>query len=354
MPGRYVARRARDHWPSQHFGSHLPIRRTTCEAPVEQLDFADMPTVSVCIATYRRNEQLRALLDDLLDQERLPEQIVVVDNDAAGGAGSVISEYRRACLAPRLTYDVQPEPNIALTRNRTVGLATEDWLAFIDDDERAPRDWLRKLMEAALTYGADGVLAPVEPRVPDTAPPWIRRGSFYDFPHQRSGEPVLLNRMRFGNVLLRGEPLRAEHGPFDPSFGLTAGEDGELLVRLAHKGARIVWFEQAPVFEPIEAKRLSLKWLMQRALSGGQTFARAFVTGRYRSVHSLDQAIFYARASLQMLAAAALASVIWPLGRHRSAAWLIKASANYGKLSTLWGARHHGYARSSSVEAGLS
>ncbi len=308
-----------------------------------------MSTVSICIATYKRNERLRELLWDLMRQERLPEQIVVVDNDAGGGAGAIVEEIRRCGRPPRLDYAVQPRPSIALTRNRTVELATGEWLAFIDDDERAPKEWLGRLLEAAHRYAADGVLAPVEPQLPATAPAWLRRGRFYDFPHQRSGAPVPLNCMRFGNVLLRGAPVRAEAGPFDPAFGLTAGEDGDLLVRLAHDGARIVWYEDAPVFEPIEARRLRLAWLLQRALGGGQGYARALVRGHYRPISDAERLLFYARAFAQMLLAAALAGLTWPFGRHHAAHWLIKASANLGKLSTIWGWTHSEYARAPGV-----
>ncbi|HJS89914.1 MAG TPA: glycosyltransferase family 2 protein [Steroidobacteraceae bacterium] len=309
-----------------------------------------MPTVSVCIATYRRNERLRAVLDDLARQSRVPDQIVVVDNDPAGGARGVIEEFRRAAPGLEVEYDIQISPNIASTRNRTVELAAGEWLAFIDDDERAPKEWLQRLLAAAETYGADGVLGPVEPQVPPTAPRWIRRGRFYDFAHQASGAPVPLNCMRFGNVLLRAERVRAEPGPFDPSFGLMPGEDGDLLVRLVHRGARIVWYEEAPVFEPIEAKRLSLAWLLQRAFGGGQSFARAVVRGRYRRINALGKLRFYLRALLQMMAAGLLAGLSWPLGRHHAAAWLIKASANFGKLSILWGWEHNEYARISSAQ----
>src|SRR5262249_26848679 len=160
------------------------------------------------------------------------------------------------------------ERNIARTRNLTVSLAKGEWLAFIDDDERASPTWLQNLLEAARQHGADGVLSPVEPRLPDEAPGWIRRGRFYDVPHQPEGARVPLNCMRFGNVLLRGELLRREPGPFDERYRLATGEDGDLLVRLTHKGANIVWSERAPVYEPVEAQRLSLRWLMRRAFSG--------------------------------------------------------------------------------------
>jgi succinoglycan biosynthesis protein ExoM len=309
------------------------------------MDTSAAPLVSVCLATFRRNQQLRAVLDDLAHQDRLPDQVVVVDNDAAGGARPIVEQCRAAGAPFCIEYDVQPVPNIAITRNRTVELASGDWIAFIDDDERAPGDWLRQLLHAADHYRADGVLAPVEPEVPPTAPAWIRRGRFYDFPHQADGAEVPLNCMRFGNVLLRADRLRAEPGPFDPRHGLMAGEDVDLLVRLAHNGAKIVWSEKSPVFEPIEPKRLSLGWLLLRALSGGQGFARFTLDGSYRAIGWLGRGVFLLRALLQLIAATAMALLFLPLGRHHAAAWLIKASANFGKLSVLWGWRYHAYGR---------
>ncbi len=117
--------------------------------------------------------------------------------------GTTAGLVRTAHRAFPLDYAIQPQPNIALTRNRSVEMATGEWLAFIDDDERAPHQSLSRLLKAAATHAADGVLGPVEPQVPDTAPRWLRRGRFYDFPHQRTGAPVSLNCMRFGYVLLR-------------------------------------------------------------------------------------------------------------------------------------------------------
>jgi succinoglycan biosynthesis protein ExoM len=303
------------------------------------------PYVSVCLATFRRNDRLRAVLDDLAVQSRLPDQIVIVDNDPAGGARSVVDAYRATGVPFEVIYDVQPEPNIAQTRNRTCELATGEWMASIDDDERAPKEWLQNLLSAAERFQADGVLSPVEPLVPESAPAWIRRGRFYDFPHQPEGAVVPQHGMRFGNVLLSARHVRAEPGPFDIRHGLMAGEDFDLLVRLTRNGAKIVWSETAPVFEPIEAKRLSLRWLLQRSFSGGQAFARYVVSGGFRPIGPLGRCLFYLRALAQMLVAGAFAAVAWVFGRHHGAAWLITATANFGKLTTLWGWRYHEYAR---------
>jgi succinoglycan biosynthesis protein ExoM len=300
--------------------------------------------LSICIATYRRPERLAALLEDLVHQELAPDEVVVVDNDAAGSAREIVEQRRAKGCSFALVYEIQPERNIALTRSRTVHASHGEWLAFVDDDERAPPAWLRLLLGAAERYQADGVLAPVEPQVPVSAPAWIRHGNFYDWPHLPSGALVPPNMLRFGNVLLRGARLRAEPGPFDASFRLSTGEDGELLMRLIAKGAKVVWCDEAIVWEPIESRRLSLRWLLQRALSGGQHFARLSIQGRYGPVNTAERCLLMARWLGQLLVALALAALSWPIGRHRAVAWLIKASANFGKLSVFVGWRYGEYA----------
>lgn len=303
-----------------------------------------MSKVSVCLATYRRPQQLESLLEDLTRQTRPPDELIVVDNDGDGSARQIVDRRVSAGAPFAIHYDIQPIKNISLTRNKTVMGATGDWLAFIDDDERAPETWLEQLLAAAARYEADGVLAPVIPDVPPTAPAWIRRGRFYDFHRLPSGSILAGNHMRFGNVLLRGSSVRALTGPFDPELGLTGGEDGDMLSRLKLAGARIVWCDEAVVHEPVAASRLKLKWLLLRALSGGQDFARHTLRGRYGPVSLASRLLLLTRALLQTLAAALLVLVSWPLGRHHAAHWLTKVSANIGKLSVFLGWRYREYA----------
>ncbi len=300
--------------------------------------------ISLCVATYRRPDRLSAVLDDLVRQQFLPAELIVVDNDAGGSARAAV-ERRRELGAPfPIHYDIQPVKNIALTRNRTIELATHEWLAFIDDDERAPTAWLQQLVAAATAFGADGVLGPVEPVVPPDAPGWIHRGGFYEWPRMMTGTAVPPNRLRFGNVLLRGTFLRGTAAPFDPAYGLTGGEDGDMLGRLVQKGMRIVWCDEAIVHEPVEASRLTLRWLLLRGLRGGQDFARHTLSGSYGRVTTMVRARLFMRASVQLAVAAGLTLVSWPFGTHRAVRWLIRASANLGKLSVFWGWHYREYA----------
>ena len=300
--------------------------------------------ISVCIATYRRPERLRALLDDLAHQRRLPLEVVVVDNDGAA-SGRPATDAAVAAGAPfPIQYSLQSFKNVALTRNRTVVLARGDWLAFVDDDERAPPEWLEQLADAATRFGADGVLGPVEPALPATAPAWLRRGRFYHWARMKTGTIVPANLLRFGNVLLSAALLRTQNPVFNPAYGLTGGEDGDLLTRLVQTGARIVWCDQAVVNEPVESSRLSLRWLLLRALRGGQDFARHTLAGRYGPVTTVVRAQLFLRSLAQMIVAGGLALMCLPLGLHLAAHWLTKAAANLGKLSAFLGLHYREYA----------
>lgn len=301
------------------------------------------PGISVCIATYRRADRLECLLLDLTRQQLLPGEVIVVDNDADGSGRSSIQRLMQTQLPFPIHYDIQPVKNISLTRNRTVELSSHEWLAFVDDDERAPADWLAKLDAAARGNGADCVLGPVDPVVPADAPAWIRRGHFYDFPRMPTGTVVPPNRLRFGNLLARAESMRSLNVMFDPAYGLTGGEDGDLLSRMALAGARIVWCDEAIVHEPVERSRLNLRWLLRRSLRGGQDFARHCLSGRYGR-RGPRRVPLFARAFLQMIVAAGLSLLLLPLGRHHAAHWLTKASANIGKLSIFAGWHYREYA----------
>lgn len=299
--------------------------------------------ISVCIATYRRLDRLEALLLDLARQALLPSEVVVVDNDAAGTARPVVERCRQVPVPFPIHYDIQPQKNISLTRNRTVELSQHEWLAFVDDDERAPEFWLERLAATARETSADGVLGPVVPLVPEDAPSWIRRGNFYDFPRMKTGSVVPPNRLRFGNLLLRTSRVKAMEVIFDPAYGLTGGEDGDLLSRMTLRGSRIVWCDEAEVREPIERSRLNLKWLLRRSLRGGQDFARHSLSGRYGQ-RTAGRSRLFLRALVQLVVAAVICVVTLPLGRHHSAHWLTRASANMGKLSIFLGWHYREYA----------
>lgn len=302
--------------------------------------------VSVCICTYRRPAQLAELLRRLEEQDITAAafDVVVVDNDAAASARDVVQAALARGLPYDLRYDVQPEKNIALTRNRTVAMATGQWIAFIDDDELPSRPWLRRMLETVTAHQAQGAMGPVRPVVPDSAPEWIRGGDFYERARFPTGTIVPRNQFRTSNALCEADWLRRVDGPFDPAYGLTGGSDGVLFSRLAGLGARFVWCDEAEVEELVGEKRLTLRWLLMRRFRGGSDFARLTVTGLYGPVRPWTVPLLAGRALGQLAVAAGLTLVSLPFGRRRAANWLFRVFSNAGKLAGLVGVRYREYA----------
>ena len=108
-----------------------------------------MPHISVCVCTYKRPELLQQLLNELACQEtqgRFTVDVVVVDNDAAESARSVVEHWVSTDSRLAVAYCVEPQQNIALARNAAIKRATGDFIAFFDDDQVPIRQWLLTLL----------------------------------------------------------------------------------------------------------------------------------------------------------------------------------------------------------------
>ncbi|HEX4871861.1 MAG TPA: glycosyltransferase family 2 protein [Nevskiaceae bacterium] len=302
-----------------------------------------MPEVSVCICTFRRAAQLRLLLQDLAAQTHRPQQVVVVDNDPSGsGRPGTEGDWPFA-----LHYDIQPERNISLTRNRTIAHATGEWIGILDDDERVPADWLATMLSTAAEGGAEVVVGPVLYRLPEDAPGWISPALF-PTPRHTHGRPFPINRIGGGNALLKASRVRAQcregWGPYDPALGITGGEDVEFFLRLHHAGAVMVWCDRVAAWEPVAAERLNWRWIRRRALRGGQDYARNTRLGHFAPRRPWTAPAFLAEALVKLLIAAAVCLLWLPLSRRRAAPWAVKLWANAGKLGGWFGAHYREYA----------
>ena len=227
--------------------------------------------VALCIASYRRPQGLQALLGGLdaqrFEGERPEIVLVIADNDVAESARPVCEDARRWLSLP-LRYVVEPRKGIPIARNATLRHAGDaDWLAFIDDDEVPEPRWLDTLMRVQRETDADVVTGPVLPRFSEPAPEWIVAGGLFDPPRYATGTRV--QSAHSNNVLLRRCRLDELDSRFDERLTLGVGEDTDLFDRLAARGARIVWADEALVHETVPPARANTRWLVQRGYRVG-------------------------------------------------------------------------------------
>lgn len=280
--------------------------------------------IAVCICTFKRPAMLRDLLRKLDSQVTADEftySVVVADNDSERSAEPVVRDVAAASAIP-IQYCVEPEQNIARARNKVVSNARGDFLAFIDDDELPPQDWLLCALRYCVSSGADGVLAPVRPHFVHTPPAWVLKGRFFERAEPPTGRRLAWRATRTGNVLLRRQLIEGDEEPFNTSFG-NGGEDQEFFKRMMERGAVFRWCNEAPVYELVPPDRCRKSYLLKRALQRGLS----------------ERTLVDVRSVLKSLLAVPIYALMLPFlllaGEHHAMRILIRLCDHLGKLISL-------------------
>lgn len=284
---------------------------------------APTPThVDVLMCTFRRPEVVETLRS--LDQQTLLDgvslRIIVADNDETPSAEARVTEAARAMQTP-VHYVHAPARNISIARNACLDAATGDWVAFIDDDETAPENWVANLLGAVDRH--DGAFGPAIALYDETAPAWMPALNVHSNIPERRGTTVETGHTC--NALLRwaGTPWQAER--FDLSRGKTGGEDTEFFFRIRNHGATFTLAEQAVVTEQVTPARLQLGWLLQRKYRQGQSYAVAGATALAR----LKLAVL---AVLKVVTCAG-AGVATAWSEEKRMFWLLRGAMHVGVIS---------------------
>lgn len=101
------------------------------------------PLVSVIINVYNGVPYLTEAIDSVLAQTYGRRELIVVDDGSDDGTGDLAKSY-----GDRLEYVRQDRGGIGSARNRGVGLARGDYIAFLDADDRFVPDKLERQLAA--------------------------------------------------------------------------------------------------------------------------------------------------------------------------------------------------------------
>lgn len=298
--------------------------------------------VDICLCTFMRPDLLKSTLSSIERQQLSSSHIIfkvfVVDNDVAASGEAVSSEFIKRGLID-LSYEVEPEQNIALARNRSIRMCSAEFVAFIDDDEVAAVDWLSQLCACIHRYGADAVFGPVLPIYPHDAPSWVKDGGLIDRLNYETGTAVYTGATN--NALVKRSLLQSYDGPFDPAYGLTGGSDSAIFRKAAKDGAKLIWCNEATVEEFVPKERMTFRFLRKRAYRGGQSYARIFLADAafVSKILWFFKRLFYTGGIMLMI------PVMSIFGSKRLLWAVRKLYLNIGQLSVISGRYFYEYRR---------
>lgn len=200
---------------------------------------AAAPTVAVVIPTLDRPDDVRRCLTSLLAGERLPAEILVVDQSLDDGTLRVVEEIGAACV--RHVFH-QPASQSG-GRNRGAEEASSDYAAFIDDDAEMPPGWLSALTSELVRFdGPDALYGEIVNPPGHDAGGLIAALRFDEAVEWRP--PVHPGRLGWGGHMVVRRSTCLELGGFDTRLGpgsdLYCADDLDFNYRLLKAGGRAV------------------------------------------------------------------------------------------------------------------
>jgi len=94
-----------------------------------------MPSVSIILATYNAPQKLALALETLLDQTRLPDEIVVADDGSGPETAELLRRSGASSPVPLVhAWHEDRGFRLAASRNNAVRMASGEYLIFMDGD----------------------------------------------------------------------------------------------------------------------------------------------------------------------------------------------------------------------------
>ncbi len=241
-----------------------------------------MPTISAVLCSYNRPESLCRAIQSLITQD-YPEneyEIIVVDNGVSHPRKEIITRFSGVT---HFRYMHDPVAGLSRARNTGWVHAKGTYIAYLDDDAIAEKNWLSAIAHAFhhCSPGPGCVGGPIRPCWPSRKPAWLSPEleiflSLLDY----SSQAHVLDKKKnlCGANIAFPKKLLEKMGGFDTGMGrvgtgLRSGEDSMIQHRLRAAGYPVYYDPAIAVEHCIRPERLTVEWFTRRAREEGRVNA---------------------------------------------------------------------------------
>jgi glycosyltransferase involved in cell wall biosynthesis len=244
---------------------------------------------SVVICTYRRPELVAEAMRSMFEQE-YPKglyEVIVVNNASPDETEAVVLEAAKDSPVP-FTYLVEERNGLSYARNTGLAAANNEFIAFLDDDAIACRDWMATFNGVIDEHHALVVGGRVEKAFEQgfEPPPWLDYQyvkHFFGVNYRDRNRQEKVFRIRYplyvtGANLIYSRSLFEHFGGFDTRLGrdgksLLGGEESYLNMVLDKHDIPIYYSDDAYVDHHIQSFRVTKEHLRSKAYWSGVTNA---------------------------------------------------------------------------------
>lgn len=220
--------------------------------------------ISIVIATYNRDRDLRECLSSIYDSKIEPYEVIVVDSNSSDDTKKL-----KVCFP--IKFVSIDERNRQCARNVGISIASGDVVAFLDDDVVVDKNWLNYIAKPYVDNSIGGVGGRVIPYgVSERFYVKISRNEIgrvftnglvignFDFPAK---DLVKVDSFIGCNMSFRREIL-LKVGGFDENYtGTGYRDDTDLCMRIRRLGYKLVYNSRALVWHKFKGKNVNNEWV---------------------------------------------------------------------------------------------
>jgi glycosyltransferase involved in cell wall biosynthesis len=199
---------------------------------------------SIVIPTYNRVKYLEKLINSIqeLEYDKTGYEVVIVDDGSTDNTINLIQRYS-SFLCMKYCWQTNSGPSSA--RNRGIDLSDGEYICFLDDDCKPPKDWLRKidsLLSKNLIYGICGKSTDTVNTVFSVTSQFISNFLLENL-NEYYRKPVFIMS---NNVIYKKE-IFDKIDKFNLQFKKPGGEDRELNLRIINEGYKIIFSNEITI-----------------------------------------------------------------------------------------------------------
>jgi len=236
------------------------------------------PKISVIICTRNRAEYLQKAIKSLLDQslQKNLYEIIIMDNRSTDNTKDIIKKFSKS---KNIRYIYEPILGLSQARNEGLKNARGKYVAFLDDEAVASKNWLETILETfeSVKPRPGCIGGKIEPIWESPRPKWLSKETeIFITILDCSKKPTFLDRKKnlVGANMAFPRELLKEVGGFNTNLG-RKGENliscGEFIPQetLKRKGYIGFYHPKISVKHHIISSRLNKKWFKKRVFYEG-------------------------------------------------------------------------------------
>lgn len=229
--------------------------------------------ITVVVCTYNRAELLRGALQSLAEQtlDKARYEVIVVDNNCTDNTQEVVRSFIERY--PNFRYFVETAQGLSHARNRGYKEAMGEYVAYIDDDAKADKRWVEKIISFAsrrpevVAFGG-----PYRGFSLVEVPKWYKE-SFGTWSLGDVERPIEENEWINGTNMVYKRSLLLELGGFDTRVGMSGddisyGDETNLLLKFRERQP-VYYVPDMVVGHLIAEYKMSLRWMLKSRYRNG-------------------------------------------------------------------------------------